>query len=53
MLVPRARVDVVRDTYFETTVEDPYRWMEDWEGDEARAWVRAQGAKARSVLEPS
>lgn len=51
MLAPRARVDVVRDTYFETTVEDPYRWMEDWEGDEARAWVRAQGAHARSVLE--
>src|SRR5438128_11559153 len=26
---PVARVDVVHDTYFGETLEDPYRWMEN------------------------
>lgn len=27
MTLPTARIDIVRDIYFGTTVEDPYRWM--------------------------
>jgi prolyl oligopeptidase len=50
MTAPKACVEVERDTYFGVTVEDPYRWMEDWEGDEASAWLRAQGEHARSAL---
>jgi len=48
---PTTRIDIVRDTYFGTTVEDPYRWMEDWKGEELQAWVKAQAAYSRSVLD--
>jgi hypothetical protein len=46
MTPPTARIDMVYDTYFGTTVADPYRWLEDWEGAEARAWLDAQAACA-------
>jgi prolyl oligopeptidase len=35
------RVDVV-DTYFGTTVPDPYRWLEDDNAPEVTAWVEAE-----------
>jgi prolyl oligopeptidase len=35
------KVDVV-DTYFGTTVADPYRWMEDDNSPEVAAWVEAE-----------
>ncbi len=48
---PAARSEPIRETYFGQTIEDPYRWMEDWQGDEARAWVAAQGEYARRLLD--
>lgn len=51
MTPPAARIEVVRDTYFGVTVDDPYRWMEDWESAEARAWLDAQAAHARAFLD--
>lgn len=36
-----ARGEVV-DTYFETNVADPYRWLEDDRSAETEAWVKAQ-----------
>ena len=51
MQQPVARVDVVRETHYGVTVEDPYRWMEDWKGEELKAWVQAQGAYTRSYLD--
>ncbi len=48
---PVARVDPVREILFGATIEDPYRWMEDWKGEEARQWVAAQGAYARDYLD--
>jgi prolyl oligopeptidase len=39
------------DTLHGTPVEDAYRWLEDAESAEVRAWFRAQGAHARSVLD--
>ena len=30
------------DTYFETTVEDPYQWLEDDTSAQTAAWVEAQ-----------
>lgn len=47
---PIARVEVVRDTHFGTTLEDPYRWMER-EGQEFHRWLEGQTAYARSVLD--
>jgi prolyl oligopeptidase len=51
MPAPVARTEVVRDTYFGVTVEDPYRWLEDVGGEEARGWLEGQAAHARSVLD--
>jgi len=48
---PVARVDVVTETYFGTTVDDPYRWMEKWNAPEALAWLEAQAAYARRTLD--
>lgn len=48
---PTARIEVVRDTYFGTTIEDPYRWMEDWTSDEARAWLAEQMAYTQQMLD--
>jgi prolyl oligopeptidase len=46
---PVARMDNVADTYFGIVVHDPYRWMEREDG-EFTAWLTAQGAYTRSVL---
>jgi prolyl oligopeptidase len=48
---PVARRESVRDTLYGEVVEDPYRWMEDWQGDELRAWVEAQAAYTRAYLD--
>lgn len=48
---PIAREEVVHDTYYGVTVEDPYRWMEDWKGEELQNWLKAQAAYSRSYLE--
>lgn len=48
---PSARVASVRETLFGTSIDDPYRWMEDWHGEELHAWVTAQGAYARQYLD--
>ena len=47
---PRAEAREVTDTYFGTTVADPYRWMED-KGPEFASWLKAQAAYARARLE--
>lgn len=47
---PTARVDVVRDELYGQTIEDPYRWMENWKGEELRGWVEAQAANTREYL---
>ncbi len=51
MQQPVARVDVVRDTYFGTTIEDPYRWMEDWKEEEFQAWMKEQATYTKTYLE--
>ncbi len=39
------------DTYFETEVEDPYRWLEDDRSEETGEWVKAQNAVTFGYLD--
>lgn len=48
---PPAPRGTVTDTYFGTTVADPYRWMESIDSPQTTAWVVAQGALTRSYLD--
>ena len=40
--LPQARKDGTVDTYFGTSVPDPYRWLEDDRSAETAAWVEAE-----------
>jgi prolyl oligopeptidase len=46
---PARRGDHV-DDYFGTEVADPYRWMEDLESAELKAWIEAQNAVSGPYL---
>ena len=39
------------DIPFGRAVADPYRWMEQWHGEEVQAWLRAQAAYSRAYLD--
>ena len=47
---PVAPVRPVVETYFGTTVVDPYRWLERLDDPETRAWIKGQSAYARRTL---
>ena len=44
------KVDSV-DTYFETEVKDPYRWLEDDRSPETEAWVKAENKTTFGYLD--
>jgi len=48
--VPTRRDDVV-ETIHGVTVVDPYRWLEQSESDEVRAWSAAQTQRTQRILE--
>jgi prolyl oligopeptidase len=48
---PPARRDTQVDDYHGTKVADPYRWMEDIDSPETRAWVTAEGELSRKFLD--
>ena len=48
---PVAEVRDVPTTLHGTVVHDPYRWMEDVKSPASQAWLKGQGAAARSVLD--
>src|SRR5712691_11093654 len=51
MTQPVARVDIVRDTYYGTVIEDPYRWMEEMKDQEMQSWIKSQAEYSRSYLD--
>ena len=39
-----------KDTYFNTVVDDPYRWLEFDNTTESNAWIKEQNATTQSYL---
>jgi prolyl oligopeptidase len=48
---PRTRKDDVVDDYHGTRIADPYRWLEDQDGNEVVQWVAAQNKVTRAFLD--
>ncbi|WP_139924826.1 prolyl oligopeptidase family protein [Hymenobacter sp. DG01] len=48
---PESKKGNVKDDYFGTTVADPYRWLEDLDSPETKAWVEAQNKVTFGYLE--
>jgi len=47
---PVTRVDDVKETIHGVVVSDPYRWLEDQDSAETRAWIDTQNVCTQSVL---
>ena len=47
---PKAEKTGVKDTYFGTTVADPYRWLENDTSAQTAAWVAAENAITNAYL---
>jgi prolyl oligopeptidase len=47
---PPTRMEDVRETISGIAVSDPYRWLEDQNSPETRAWIDAQNACTQSLL---
>ena len=47
---PETKQEIVYDTYFDTTITDPYRWLEDDHSKETKAWVIKQNALTSSYM---
>ena len=48
---PPTRTQDVVETLHGVGVSDPYRWLEDQEADETRAWINAQNAYTDALLQ--
>ncbi len=48
---PKTAKKPVTDVYHGTKVVDDYRWLEDWNDKEVKAWSDAQNAHARKYLD--
>ncbi len=51
IVYPETERGNVVDTYFGDEVADPYRWLEDLDGEATAAWVEAQNAISLPYLE--
>jgi len=48
---PRTRTGNVEEVIHGVTIVDPYRWLEDQDSPETRAWIDAQNRYTRSILD--
>jgi prolyl oligopeptidase len=48
---PPTRRDDVREVLHGVEIVDPYRWLEDQDSPETRAWIEAQNAYTHAVLD--
>jgi prolyl oligopeptidase len=48
---PPAEVRNVTTTHHGTSINDPYRWLEDTKSAAAQTWFKSQGERARHVLD--
>ena len=48
---PATKTDSVQEVLHGVTVTDPYRWLEDQNSPETRAWIDAQNAYTHAVLD--
>ncbi len=51
LLYPKTAKETVTDVYFGTVVHDPYRWLEDDQSDETKAWAQAENEVTQHYLE--
>jgi prolyl oligopeptidase len=49
---PPTRADNVTETLHGVKIIDPYRWLEDQDSPETRAWIDSQSKFARGYLDP-
>ena len=47
---PETRKDDVKDDYHGTSIADPYRWLEDDNSEETKAWVNEQNKVTNTYL---
>ncbi len=48
---PQAKIDNVKEIIHGEEVNDPYRWLENWDDSEVKTWSEGQNAYARSALD--
>ncbi len=48
--LPQTMQKVVTDTLHGVVIEDPYRWLEDQQSPDTRAWIRSQNGYTQSLL---
>ncbi|WP_396602515.1 prolyl oligopeptidase family protein [Algibacter sp. R77976] len=48
---PKTKTVDTIDTYFDTKVKDPYRWLEDDRSEDTEAWVKAQNKATFGFLD--
>ncbi len=50
MRYPETKKENVKDNYFGTIVEDPFRWLEDDRSEATKAWVKAENEVTQAYL---
>src|ERR1700733_10747623 len=48
---PPAHIVSEAQTYFGTSIQDPYRWLENKESSATQAWVQAEDTQAKAFLD--